>query len=220
MPRTVSSRAAEPLLAGLGFQPGEMAVELARFRRAARWLVAWERQRRAQGITVDQVEIRGEITLAGPAGDFVLHGRADRFDRHPDGRVDVIDYKTGSSASPKEVAAGFDPQLPLTAAMVACEGGFPGLGTAPVAGLYYLSLPGNAAGGEARRVDGGRQPEAGELAARAIEDLEGWIARFDDETTPYESQTRAKYTNDYGDFDHLARRGEWASAPGGTEGDS
>lgn len=37
---------------------------------------------------------------------------------------------------------------------------------------------------------------------------------------PYESQTRAKYTNDYGDFDHLARRGEWASAPGGTEGDS
>lgn len=79
--------AAEPLLAGLGFQPGEMAVELARFRRAARWLVAWERQRRAQGITVDQVEIRGEITLAGPAGDFVLHG----------GRTGSIGIRTGGS---------------------------------------------------------------------------------------------------------------------------
>jgi ATP-dependent helicase/nuclease subunit B len=212
--------AAEPRLAALGFQPGEMAVELARFRRAAAWLVNWERRRRALGIAIDAVEIRGEMTLEGPAGDFVLHGRSDRFDRHPDGRIDVIDYKTGSSASPKEVAAGFDPQLPLTAAMAQAESVFADLAAAPVAGLYYLALPGNAAGGEARRVDGGAQPDAADMAAKALEDLEGWIVRFDSETMSYESQTRAKYTNDYGDFDHLARRGEWASAPGGTEGET
>lgn len=213
--------AAQPYLLEWGFQPGEMAVELARFRRAAAWLVAWERRRRDLGITVDQVEIRGERRLDGPAGDFVLYGRADRFDRHPDGRIDVIDYKTGSSASPKEVAAGFDPQLPLTAAIAATGNGFPDLAAAPVAGLYYLALPGNAKGGEERRVDSGRnQPDAMEMAEKALEDLTGWIARFDDETMPYESQTRAKYTNDYGDFDHLARRGEWASAPDGSEGDT
>ena len=212
--------AASPYLAALGFRPGEMVVELARFRRAARWLIDWERRRRALGITVDRVEIRGEMTLAGPEGEFVLYGRSDRFDRHPDGRIDVIDYKTGSSASPKEVAAGFDPQLPLTAAMAQTEGVFAELAAAPVAGLYYISLPGNAAGGAESRVDGNRQPDAGEMAAKALEDLEGWIVRFDSETMPYESQTRAKYTNDYGDFDHLARRGEWASAPGGTEGET
>ena len=62
------------------------------------------------------------------------------------------------------------------------------------------------------------RPEALELAVKALEELGEWITRFDDETMPYESQTRAKYTNDYGDFDHLARRGEWASAPDGSEG--
>lgn len=209
--------AARVHLESMGFAAEDMPVELARFRRAARWLTDWERARRARGIAVDKVEIKGRMELSGLAGPWILTGRADRFDRHPDGRIDVIDYKTGSSASPKEVAAGFDPQLPLTAAMALTEGVFPDLAAAPPAGLYYLALPGNAVGGEERRVDGGRQPDAAQMAATALAELGEWIARFDDETMPYESQTRAKYTNDYGDFDHLARRGEWASAPGGAE---
>lgn len=210
--------AARKPLESMGFGPEEMVVEFARFRRAARWLVEWEHRRRDQGIVVDRVEIKGRIEVPGPGGPFVLTGRADRFDRHRDGRIDVIDYKTGTSASPKEVAAGFDPQLPLTAAMAMTEGVFAELAAAPPAGLYYLSLPGNARGGEERRIDGGRHPEAADMAARALEDLGNWIARFDDETMPYESQTRAKYINDYGDYDHLARRGEWGAAPGGDEG--
>ena len=209
--------AREPLQA-LGFADGQMPVELARFRRAARWLVDWETQRRARGIRLGRVEIKGRMNIAGPAGPFVLTGRSDRFDRHPDGRLDVIDYKTGGSASAKEVAAGFDPQLPLTAAMALTEGVFADLAAAPPAGLYYVELPGNARGGNESRVDGGRQPDAAEMAAAAIRDLGEWIARFDIETTTYGSQVRAKYTNDYGDFDHLARRGEWAAAPGGEEG--
>ena len=55
-------------------------------------------------------------------------------------------------------------------------------------------------------------------AEKALEDLIGWSARFDDETMPYESQVRAQYKNDYGNFDHLARRGEWASAASDTDG--
>ena len=210
--------AAEGPLIELGFHADDLPVELARFRRAAEWLVGWERARREAGARFDRAEIKGRMTLNLPGGDFVLTGRADRFDRHPDGRLDIIDYKTGSSASPKEVAAGFDPQLPLTAAMAMQPGVFPNLAEAPPAGLYYVRLPGNAEGGSAVRVDGKNQPEALELAVKALEELGEWITRFDDETMPYESQTRAKYTNDYGDFDHLARRGEWASAPDGSEG--
>ncbi|MHA6287721.1 double-strand break repair protein AddB [Maricaulis sp. CAU 1757] len=209
--------AADAYLADSGFTEEERVLERARMRRAARFLVGWERQRRSEGLRFDQAEILGQIELAGPAGPFVLHGRADRFDRTPDGRLEIIDYKTGSAASAKEVGAGFDPQLPLTATMAQREGGFEGLAAAPPAALLYLCLKGNAEGGSVVRVDGKANPTAAEMAEAAYQDLQDWIARFDDETTPYESQTRAKYVNQYGDFDHLARRGEWASAPGGSE---
>lgn len=205
--------AAETRLAETGFGPEEMVLERARFERAASWLVSWEAGRRARGIMLDKVEISGSMAFDGPAGTWELTGRSDRFDRHPDGRLDIIDYKTGSSSSAKSIRAGFDPQLPLTAAM-AEAGAFKALAAGAPAGLYYLSLPGNAEGGKEVRIDGERNPEAADYVHNALEDLTRWIARFDDETMPYESQIRVQYVNDYGDFDHLARRGEWASAGG------
>ncbi|WP_291845496.1 double-strand break repair protein AddB [Maricaulis sp.] len=211
--------AVEPRLAAAGFASAERVLERARFERAARWLVAWERERRARGIRLDQVEIKGAMTLDGPAGSWTLTGRSDRFDRHPDGRLDIIDYKTGGNSSAKAIKAGFDPQLPLTAAM-ASAGAFEDMAPGDPAGLYYIALPGNADGGREVRIDGKANPEAGEFAQMALEDLSGWIAHFDLETTAYESQIRVQYMNDYGDFDHLARRGEWASAGGeGSEGE-
>tara|TARA_R110000868_G_scaffold6550_7_gene37056 strand:- start:10062 stop:13130 length:3069 start_codon:yes stop_codon:yes gene_type:complete len=204
-----------------GFAPEELVVEVPRFARAARWLIEWERTRRAGGCTIAAIEIKGSLVLNQPGGDWVLSGRSDRFDRLADGRIDVIDYKTGSAATPKVVAAGFDPQLPLTAAMAREAGAFEGFGGEP-AGLYYVRLPGNAEGGVEARIDSMPAkkpvtPPAAEMAAKALEDLREWIDRFDRETEPYLSQPRAQYTNDYGDYDHLARRGEWASAPGGSE---
>ena len=204
-----------------GFAPEELVVEVPRFARAARWLVGWERARRAEGITIAKLEIKGELTLDVPGGNWVLNGRSDRFDRHGDGRIDIIDYKTGGAAAPKEVASGFDPQLPLTAAMAREIGAFKDFSGEP-AGLYYVRLPGNAKGGEETRIDEAGPaksptPTAAEMADQAIADLREWINRFDNEAEPYLSQPRAKYVNDYGDYDHLARRGEWASAPGGSD---
>lgn len=211
---------AELKLAEAGFGPEEMVLERARFERAASWLVGWEAERRTRGIHLDKVEIFGSMPFEGPAGPWTLTGRSDRFDRHPDGRLDIIDYKTGGSASAKSIKAGFDPQLPLTAAMAAA-GAFEALEAGEAAGLYYISLPGNAGGGKEVRIDGGRNPDVASYVEGALADLTGWIARFDDETMPYESQIRAQYTNDYGDFDHLARRGEWGSAAeGSSEGET
>lgn len=201
-----------------GFPAEELAVEVPRFERAARWLVGWERQRRSEGKRPDRLEIKGEMEIDAPAGPWTLRGRADRFDRQADGSLDIIDYKTGNSASPDEVAAGFDPQLPLTAAMAAA-GRFETLDPGGASGLVYLRLPGNVEGGSERRIDEQRKTgPAAEMASQALEDLGKWIARFDDETTAYPSQPRAKYVDDYGRYDHLARRGEWASAATGEEG--
>ena len=202
-----------------GFPKEELAIELPRFARASAWLIVWEKMRRSRGYSIDKLEIKGELEIDLPAGPWTLSGRADRFDRHPDGHIDVIDYKTGLSASPKEVAAGFDPQLPLTAAM-ARAGAFSDLPASDPEGLYYLSLPGNVEGGKERRIDGQKVQKsdptgsASDMADEALQALTDWISHYDKIETAYLSQPRAKYTNSYGDFDHLARRSEWASAAG------
>jgi ATP-dependent helicase/nuclease subunit B len=54
-----------------------------------------------------------------------IHGRADRIDRNADGTLAVVDYKTGSPPSGKQVQAGFALQLGLIG-MIAEDGGFAG----------------------------------------------------------------------------------------------
>ena len=62
--------------------------------------------------------------------------------------------------------------------------------------------------------DGLSADEYVEGAQKLLHDL---VRLFDDPATPYHSQPRAQYTNDWGDYDQLARRGEWAQA--GEEGE-
>jgi len=57
------------------------------------------------------------------------------------------------------------------------------------------------------------------LLEESVETLTKLIERFDNSSTPYESQVRSKYKNSWSDFDDLARRGEWAGISGG-EGDA
>lgn len=77
------------------------------------------------------------VAVDGPAGSgaFRLHGIIDRVDRDGDGRLRVIDYKTGSPASytPRDLASGKKLQLPLYA--LAARDALR-LGT-PVDGFYW-----------------------------------------------------------------------------------
>ena len=199
-----------------GFEPEALSLEMPRFERAAHWFADWERARRKAGRRPAALEIKGVMTLQGPAGPWQLSGRADRLDWGPEGRLETLDYKTGTAPSSKMVKAGFEPQLPLTAAMAAQPDVFEGLAPSEPGALLYLTVSGNKLAGKESRIDA-RDP-AEELALNALEDLRKLIARFDDETEAYPSQPRAQYKDDYGDFDHLARRGEWAVAASSEEG--
>jgi len=53
---------------------------------------------------------------------------------------------------------------------------------------------------------------------RAVETIEKLVAYFDDPQAIYHSQPRIQFSNDYGDYDHLSRRAEWAKA-GGDDGE-
>ena len=76
-----------------------------------------------------------EVTITAAEGSFRLHGLIDRVDRAPDGRLRIIDYKTGgpSTYTKRALAEGKKLQLPLYA--LAARDAL-GLGT-PVEGFYW-----------------------------------------------------------------------------------
>ena len=186
-------------------RPQVMALWWPRFERIAAWMVEQERARRGGAVEI-LVEVRGLLALAAPAGEFRLKARADRLERHPDGRITVIDYKTGRLPDRTEVLTGLAPQLPLEAAMVEA-GGFDEVGRASVAELLYWQLRGDETGGEERRAAG---LEPAELAAQALDGLRRLIAHYDRRQTGYQARPKPDVAW-RGDYDHLARRGEWTA---------
>ncbi|MFL5283733.1 MAG: double-strand break repair protein AddB, partial [Rhodopila sp.] len=120
-----------------------------RLERIADWVVETETARRAtRPPTTIATEVSGAIDLHRPGGVFRLTGRADRIERHADGTLSILDYKTGTPPSQKDVEQGLAPQL-LLEAVIAAEQGF-GPDLAGAAGeLIYWHLsggldPGNA----------------------------------------------------------------------------
>ena len=71
------------------------------------------------GRAVLSAEGRGEIVIAGVR----LSGRYDRIDRMADGKLAIVDYKTGKPPSTKAVREGFSLQLGLLG-LIAERGGF------------------------------------------------------------------------------------------------
>lgn len=201
-----------------GLREEHLIAEHPRMARAAAWLITLEEERRNFGYEPVLLETLGEIEIEAPGGPFTLRARADRIDIGPLGPA-VIDYKTGGAPGKDEARAGFDPQLALTAFILA-KGGFESAPTAarqaPQSLLYLRVRGGRRVGERIELVDGEHPGETLMQDARA--GIEKLVRRFDEESTPYLSQPRAKYQNAYGDYDDLARRAEWASrAEGGSE---
>jgi ATP-dependent helicase/nuclease subunit B len=195
--------------------PEARALWWPRFQRIARWLIGWERERRA-GIAAMRVELRGEISL--PLGDrsFRLYGRADRIERRRCGGYAILDFKTGNPPSGPQVLAGIAPQLTLEAAMLR-HGGFAGLDPAlPIDELGYVKVKGGEPPGEAKPVDlRGRSADA--AAEHALKRLGELAARFEDDSTPYRSLVLPMWANRYGTYDDLARVKEWSATGDAVE---
>ena len=130
---------------------------------------------------------------------FTLTARPDRIDLLPNGRVHIFDYKTGTPPTQKQLQH-FDKQLLLTAALVT-RGGFADLPLAEVHGASYIGL-GSTPKQESVKV-------AAEDIDRACKELDALIAAYLDEARGYPSRRAPKHVAFAGDYDHLARHGEW-----------
>ena len=185
-------------------RPGVVAFWWPRFERIADWFIAEERVRRV-ALEALASEIVGRLVIDAPAGPFTLTAKADRIERRADGRLAIIDYKTGVVPSTAEVEAGLAPQLSLEAA-IAAAGGFEGIAAAAVGELAYWRLTGAEQAGEIKPV----KADAMALAVAAEAGLRALIAKFDDPATPYLARPDASRAPRFSDYEHLARVKEWS----------
>jgi len=187
-------------------RPGVWAFWWPRFERVAAWFIETERERR-KSLAFSVTERTGETVLPGPGGDFRLFGTADRIDRGGDGAYTLLDYKTGSTPSKRDLETGKAPQLPLEA-LILMRGGFgDDLPAGPVGALEYWRVGGGTPPGRIDAVD----KDLDTLIADAEAGLRTLIAAFDDESTPYHAEPDPRRALRFKDYDHLARAGEWAA---------
>lgn len=144
------------------------------------------------------IEEQGAVQLTGLP--FTLTAKPDRIDALPDGRVHIFDYKTGSPPS-KDQQKFFDKQLLLEAAMVARGAFKPLYGPRNVAGITYIGLGSNP------KEDTSTPDEA--VLDQVWEELHQLIAEYMSPARGYVSRRAMHGERFPGDYDHLARYGEW-----------
>ena len=191
-------------LGAMADRPGVRAFWWPRFERVADWFLAHERGRRPD-IERSLTEIKGSLEFEAPAGRFTLNATADRIDVLADGTIAIVDYKTGTLPTKRDIEDGASPQLPLEAA-IASAGGFAAIAPAAVADLAYWRLGGGDPPGEIVAIAGGDS----DLAARTLAGLEALIAAYDDPETPYRPQPDPRLAPRYSDYVHLERLAEYS----------
>ena len=174
-----------------------------RFERAARWFLDYEKTRRSE-VERTILEIDGRFEFAGAKGPFTLIGRADRIDVWPDGSASILDYKTGSVPTDKQIRKLLAPQLPLEAAM-AKSGAFAGCTPNSIRELVHIQLKGDKTLGQECIAD----VDANAIAADVLEKLYRMVVEYDREGRGYTSRRMPFMIRDSGDYDHLARVAEW-----------
>lgn len=186
-------------------KPGIWAFWWPRFERIAAWFV----QQGRDHIDTSICEAKGSLMLDGPGGAFELVAKADRIDLLRNGELAVVDYKTGAPPTPKEVSAGYAPQLPIEAA-IARGGGFPGVPARPVTRLDYWRLRGGEVAGEIKTAVA-KDKDAAALAEEALAGVLRLVAIFDLPDTCYQARPHPERAPRFSDYLHLARVKEWAA---------
>ena len=183
-----------------------------RLDRIADWVAGIEAARRSERTLVAlQPEVRGTYEMARPGGPFGLVGRADRIERRREGGLAILDYKTGTPPSQKEVDAGLAPQLLLEAAM-AEAGAFGDDLTGTAEELTYWHLTGGFVAGELRTLFKGDAAAIAAAVGNARDALCGLIDAFDLPDRCYLSQPQPGFAPRFSDYAQLARVAEWAAA--------
>lgn len=186
------------------FEENDVAMETRAFwwpafEKVVDWLTDMETSYRPDIAKVNS-EVTGSFSFEAPAGKFTITAKADRVDETKDGKINIIDYKTGFARSIKEVETGYAPQLPIEG-LIAKFGGFENIPAKDVNRLIYWQLG---------RKDTVVENDMKELLDNSYERIVTLASVFDFEKTAYISQPSPKLAPKYSDYEHLARVKEWS----------
>jgi len=192
-----------------GFTQADMAFYLPKFQSIASWFIDRQKERFSK-IQTSLVEQNGEsiLTIDGNR-HFTLTATADRIDIMKDGNIEIIDYKTGTPPTIKEVNAGFAPQLPLEG-YLATQGAFEKTGKRYVSDLMYWRLHAKTKNAKITSVMLGKNADTDSIE-HAYNGVKRLITAFYDERVAYESCPAPEKAPRYNDYEHLARAKEWMS---------
>ncbi len=195
---------AEALLAGADAHPLMRALWQPRLIEAIGFIAAEVEKNRAEGRLPLKAEAWGEIEIAGVS----LGGKADRIDRLADGRLAIIDYKTGKPPSNRAVAEGYSLQLGLLG-LIAERGGFEGIEGAAAAFEYWsLARKAGSLGYVASPVGGRTGLDAADFTTAAARNFIGAAASWLTGEEPFTARLHPEHAP-YGDYDQLMRLEEW-----------
>ena len=186
-------------------------------RRTAEDYLAWRKTRLHLIAGIPYTEVKGALDVPLGAGRFRLSATADRIEKHQDGALAILDFKSGAPPGEGEVRTGLNPQMPLQA-IIAMEGGFAdkGIAAAPVRELTYVRFGTKF---DVRHIGdkaGSAHPEKPleEIIEETREGFLKLIGRFANPDHPYVSMPRPKWAKYGSDYARLARRDEWAAEDG------
>jgi ATP-dependent helicase/nuclease subunit B len=192
---------AERLLQNEAIHPMLRALWAPRLLEAIDWIAAMERENQANGRFPIKAEAIGETVLCG----VTVHGRVDRIDSLPGGRLAIVDYKTGSPPTQKAVTEGFALQLGLLG-LIARAGGFAEVTGNPELFEYWSLARYRKKFGRLMSPDKGMGP--GEFLAHASENFAQAAAKWLTGTEPFTARLNPAYAP-YGDYNQLMRLEEW-----------
>lgn len=208
---------AESRLAANSVAPALRLLWKPRIVEGLRWVAAQTEAFAADGRQLLQSEVKAEGEIDG----IKVHGRVDRIDRTADGKLVVIDYKTGSPPKKSKVKAGYALQLGLAGALVE-TGGVKDV-SGEVAGYEYWSLAknkgtiGHVASPFAARPKAG-DPDAAVFASFAEDKAREAIGRWINGSESFTAKLKPDYAV-YRDYDQLMRLDEWIGRTEWSEAD-
>jgi ATP-dependent helicase/nuclease subunit B len=176
--------------------PAARQLWRAKLERVADWFIEGEQDRARLGRNLAN-ERRGELFF--PSLDFTLSAEADRIDQLHNGTLAIYDYKTGTVPTLKQ-QAHFDKQL-LLEAVIAEAGGFWQIDGAPVTQAAYIGL-----GSTPKFMPIQLEQSLIQETKSGLGDL---IAKYQLRIQGYTSRRAVERNKFEGDYDHLARHGEW-----------
>ena len=192
---------AEAMIADEAIHPMLRALWSPRLIEAIDWIAAESQRDRDSGRTPILAEKKGEAEVAG----VTLYGRVDRIDRLADGRLAIVDYKTGQAPAKKAVAEGFALQLGLLS-LIARDGGFGDVKGESGAHEYWSLAKKNGRIGYRQSPDKDDGPEA--FVARAHAHFAAAAAKWLLGDEPFDAKLNPAYAP-YEDYDQLMRLEEW-----------